>query len=235
MTVIINADDFGMFDSANSGILYSLKEKLINSVSVCVNFETSQILTDILKFRKQLISIGLHLNVTEGYSLVSRMEYSNSLVLYNDRRSYNFYCEEIESQIREFKSIYDFLPEHLDCHQHFVYFDENACKAFVALSNKYGIPIRSTYSFSNKERLEKLFLDVRKRHGINVPFDIEKIVASISSLRAVQRTRFLLLDLASIDDFEKKSDLEIVCHPQLSKDGERNKDLKILERTRELF
>ena len=71
MAIIINADDFGMFDSANRGILYCLEKNLINSVSVCVNYRENNNIAEILPFRNRLVSIGLHINLTEGYSLCS--------------------------------------------------------------------------------------------------------------------------------------------------------------------
>lgn len=229
MTVIVNADDFGMYDSANRGILYSIKEKLINSVSVCVNYETSQKLIDIMSYRNQLLSIGLHVNLTEGCSLISKIKYPSSLSLYTERRSYNFYFEEIESQVREFESIYKILPEHIDCHQHFIYFDENAFKAFTNIASKYDIPIRSTYTFSNEERLEAFFLYVFEKHGIKVPFEVEKIVRNINYSKVRERSKYLALSLNGNLVNLEKNDLEIVCHPQISKTGEKNDDLEFME------
>ena len=231
MTMIINADDFGMFESANRGILYSLEQKLINSVSICVNYETSQVLTNILQYREQLLSIGLHVNVTEAYSLISNTKYPNSISLYSERRSYEFYCDEIESQIKKFKLIFSFLPEHLDCHQHYVYFDETAYRAYVKLSQIYQIPIRSPFVFAEKERLKNFFNRVKEMHGVRVPFSVEKIVSNIKRVSVdnnLLRSRYVNLSPEALGSNNEDS-LEVVCHPQIESDGRLNIDLKVLE------
>lgn len=230
MGLIINADDFGMFESANRGILYSLEKKLINSLSICVNFETTQNLTEILNYQNQLKSIGLHVNLTEGHSLLNGMQNPESLKLYNEGRSFEYYSKEIEAQILKFKNIYNFFPQHLDCHQHFVYLEENAFKAFTFLASMYDIPIRSTYIFSDKKKVERFFESVSKRWGIKVPFDIDKIVENMESIKVKERSKYLNLNCNDdIIEFEKK-DLEIVCHPQISSTGEKNIDLRFLEK-----
>jgi len=231
MGLIVNADDFGMFDSANRGILYCLKNRLINSVSVCVNYKSNQVLTDILNFREQLLSLGLHINLTEGYSLISSREYLDSLSLYNNCKSKEYYLREIEEQILKFKKIFGFLPEHLDCHQHYVYFDKNAFSAYVDLSNLYQIPIRSTYAFSSKQRLKVFFSRLKERYGIEVFFKYEEIVLILKSFKVKKRSKVVALNLDKID-VAKVNHLEIVCHPKLSSDGRINSDLKILKKNK---
>lgn len=67
--LIINADDFGMSEEVNAGIKQGIEAGVLNSVSVMTNMP---FFDDAVKFLRKHpeVSIGLHLNVTEGKSLL---------------------------------------------------------------------------------------------------------------------------------------------------------------------
>lgn len=62
--IIVNADDYGMSPEISVSILNAVKDGVINSTSVDVCNEMTQI--DAGKLSDAGISIGLHLNLTEG-------------------------------------------------------------------------------------------------------------------------------------------------------------------------
>jgi chitin disaccharide deacetylase len=63
--LIINADDFGMSKEVNDGIKRAIKAGAVNSVSVMVNMPYFDDAIQFLKKHPE-VSVGLHLNITEG-------------------------------------------------------------------------------------------------------------------------------------------------------------------------
>ena len=232
MAIIINADDFGMFESANRGILYCLEKNLINSVSVCVNHRENNNIAEILPYWNKLVSIGLHINLTEGYSLCSNDPYIDSLTLYEKKYNYKYFYQEIESQIIKFKELLGFFPEHLDCHQHYAYLDDNAYRVYINLAQVYNIPIRSPSLFDQREKLEKFFQNVKRKHNIEVPFNAQQIAENINSIAIdpkLVRSEFIHFKLKEILKENARNNSEIVCHPQITHSGEKNQDIIFLE------
>ena len=90
--IIINADDFGMNETANKAVLECYKEGIITSASLIVNMEGyNNAITEILPEIKGL-DIGLHFNIYEGKSL------SKNQILCDN--NYNFHNGFIETLIK---------------------------------------------------------------------------------------------------------------------------------------
>lgn len=116
--IIINADDYGLSSKFNQGILELINQGIVTSVSVMINRR--------FVFPKELlgfsdISIGLHLESTEGDNLI-----------YFDK------------QIKKFKKIFGVWPSHLDGHLHCHLKKENRSQT-IELAKKYNIPVRSRF------------------------------------------------------------------------------------------
>lgn len=71
--VIINADDFGLARGVNRGIEKAAAAGTLSSVSVLVTETTAGEIADFAR-RWPKISIGIHLNLTQGYPLLSAQE-----------------------------------------------------------------------------------------------------------------------------------------------------------------
>lgn len=65
MKLIINVDDFGMSQSINGAVFDLIDLGTISSTSVMVNMPYANQITKIIN--RSEISIGLHINITEGY------------------------------------------------------------------------------------------------------------------------------------------------------------------------
>ncbi|EKE07257.1 MAG: hypothetical protein ACD_18C00141G0014 [uncultured bacterium] len=96
--LIINADDFGYSKIFNTSILLLIKNRLISSTSVMVNWvndEQSDQISELLTLTKSHnLSIGLHLEFSD-----------------------NNFKAEIERQYKKFFSIFEFSPSHIDLHK----------------------------------------------------------------------------------------------------------------------
>lgn len=146
--LIINADDFNISKNRNKGIIKLANLKKISSVSVLVNTldriyinnnNENIIYDEMNELIKNNISIGLHFNITEGYSLSKYSDKqifidNNSLLKnsnYEFHGKFDFYNlikegkikdidikNELVLQITKFLEIYNFTPSHIDGHQH---------------------------------------------------------------------------------------------------------------------
>ena len=117
----LNADDFGISESASNDIVYLIKNGKINSVSVMVNqfeFDPNLILNEDVK-------IKLHLNLTTQF----KSNFINGDNKYHDKSffrllfTFNKYkrrkiIEEIDSQIRKFKILFNKDKIAVDGHHH---------------------------------------------------------------------------------------------------------------------
>jgi len=90
--VIINADDYGLSDSFNRGIVELITKGIVSSTTVMI--DQKFIDPDQLKAFSR-ISIGLHLELPGQPSI-----------------------EVIDKQIEKFNQVFDQSPSHLDGHQH---------------------------------------------------------------------------------------------------------------------
>ncbi len=127
--LVIHADDFGLSEGVNRGILEAIQKGGVTSTSALVNFPCS--LTALQQARSQNIDVGWHINVTEGRPL-THPELVPSLV----QKDGTFYplsslivrsflgqieASELERELRaQVKIFYQegLKPSHADGHQH---------------------------------------------------------------------------------------------------------------------
>ncbi|MDI6778031.1 MAG: ChbG/HpnK family deacetylase [Patescibacteria group bacterium] len=115
--LIINADDYGLSDKFNRGILELIEKRIVTSTTVMVNKKFIKP-KDLLKHKN--ISVGLHLDL-----------------------SFESSTKDIENQIRKFKILFGRLPSHLDSHKYFHLLHSNFPKV-LKIAKKYKLPVRST-------------------------------------------------------------------------------------------
>ena len=90
--LVINADDFGLCDSINSGIIHCLENGIVSDLSFLVNLPYLKDSIELLQ-KKNIRNIGIHLNFTMGKPIKS--EY-NSLTdsngdFYSTSKHFNNY------------------------------------------------------------------------------------------------------------------------------------------------
>jgi len=149
MQLIINAEDFGMSESINKGIIEGLKQGFISSASLFMNAKYTEQAVQSIK-ENNFNNVGIHLNLTYLKPL-SQKEKVKSLV--ESSGSFRYMCSmpfyarykdvkiELETQIKKFYS-YGLKPSHLDFH-HYFYSSSEVYDAYLELAKKYNLPARS--------------------------------------------------------------------------------------------
>lgn len=160
--LIINADDFGLTDGCNRGIVDAMKNGIVTSTTVMINMPKAMEAIDLAK-KIGVREMGLHLTLTCGKPLLSKEEVP-SLVDENGQ----FYrriakllpvvnLEEAEKELRT--QIKEFLKTglkltHLDSHHH-VHMYDGITEIVSKLAKEYCVPVRHPNE-ETKEYLSKL-------------------------------------------------------------------------------
>lgn len=149
MKLILNADDFGFSHSVNKGIVECLSHGLVSSATIMVNAPFANEAFELVR-KLKLKNIGIHLNLTYGFSVLPPNEVS-SLVDGTGRFHYvcmlGYYTQyldakkELRAQIEKFLQT-GLKPTHLDYH-HYFHEVPNIFKAYLELAKEYDLPVRT--------------------------------------------------------------------------------------------
>ncbi|PEB40853.1 chitin disaccharide deacetylase [Bacillus pseudomycoides] len=145
--LIVNADDFGLTEGTNYGIIEGHVNGIVNSTTMMMNMPGTEHAVCLAKEYKTL-GVGVHLALTAGKPLLTDVP---SLVgedgLFHKQsvvREGNINPEEVErewmAQIEKFLS-YGLKPTHLDSHHH-VHALPILHDVLERLAEKYNVPIR---------------------------------------------------------------------------------------------
>ncbi|MGE7882782.1 chitin disaccharide deacetylase [Bacillus sp. NPDC094077] len=159
--LIVNADDFGLTEGTNYGIIDGHRNGLVNSTTMMMNMPGTEHAVRLAKEYKTL-GVGVHLVLTAGEPLLKNVPslvgkdgafHKQSVV-----REGNIHPEEVErewtAQIEKFLS-YGLIPTHLDSHHH-VHGLPILHDVLERLAGKYNVPIRRC----EEERAVRPFSDV---------------------------------------------------------------------------
>ena len=150
--LIINADDLGADEGRNAGILEAVRAKIVTSASLLVNgAAVEESLETIRKVDFAEVSIGIHLNLSEGNSLAKDLRLlTNRDGSFRGKNSTQRLLlqegnEELETEIsQEVDSQIGFLKKagvsirHLDGHQH-VHVFPAVRRAVIRAAKKYEV------------------------------------------------------------------------------------------------
>ena len=232
--LIINADDFNISSSRNRGIIDLVNKGIVSSVSVIVNTSRLISIEDLSIFLLNNVSIGLHINITEGETTQSNI-ISNTL--FKERKfhgKFEFYNkiennhiiideikEEIISQIQLFNKQYGIFPTHIDGHQHIHIITEIAYEISKLLSDfciyKTRIPIEYAYPESE--------LKLTDFHKKIIKFSMES--KQIYSKYGIVSTNYFIgmsfmgdkfnsdeiIDILEANNSKEDMFFELMCHP----------------------
>src|SRR3990167_7993881 len=95
MKVIFNCDDFGLTYGATEAIRQAYKEGLVTSASIRVNGEAYEYAKELLKNELKDMSVGLHVNLTDG------KPHNKKLANNRGKYKYNFFWLLINSRKAE--------------------------------------------------------------------------------------------------------------------------------------
>jgi len=150
--LIINADDLGADEARNGGILEAIRAKIVTSVSLLVNgAAVEDSLRAIRKEDFTQVSIGVHLNLSEGISVAKGLRlltngdgnfhgktFTRRLLLQEGNKELEKeVSQEVDSQIALLKEA-GVSVRHLDGHQH-VHVFPAVRRAVISAAKKYGI------------------------------------------------------------------------------------------------
>lgn len=117
---ILNADDFGMSNAFNKAVVDGYHLGLLKSSSICANGEAFEAAVHEILPECPNLSIGIHLNIIEGFSLTDNEKFSNSylqmIYLAND----SAFLAKVEKEFRaQIEKVLNFKKaNHLDSHIH---------------------------------------------------------------------------------------------------------------------
>lgn len=159
--LIVNADDFGLTEGTNYGIIDGHINGLVNSTTMMMNMPGTEHAVRLAKEYKTL-GVGVHLVLTAGEPLLkdvsSLVGKDGSFHKQSAVREGNINSAEVErewtAQIEKFLS-YGLTPTHLDSHHH-VHGLPILHDVLERLVSKYNVPIRRC----EEERAVRPFSDV---------------------------------------------------------------------------
>jgi chitin disaccharide deacetylase len=134
--LIINADDFGYSRAVNLGILKAMNEEAISSTTVLAN---GVAFNHAINVYDENIGLGIHLNLTEGKSLVSGNKFDrfNIYKIVLGVMDPVYIEKELRKQIENLLEI-GIVPTHVDSHQHIHAFSPVKEK-IINLAKEYNI------------------------------------------------------------------------------------------------
>lgn len=158
--LIINADDYGLCDSVNRGILECIEAGAVSDLSFIVNLSEFNGSNELLKTIEKT-DVGLHLNLTAGQSVLGfhskLVDHQGNyhdlktlmLKLWRNEIALKDIYREIRAQI-EFLSRHQYRITHIDSHRN-VHLIPSIMRALLQICRdlKINVPIRMPYEGSN--------------------------------------------------------------------------------------
>lgn len=157
--VIIEADDFGMSEAINLGIIKSFRDGITTSTLLMPNLDAAVHAVALSKDYPELF-IGQHTNFLLGKpcadprkipSLVDENGHFHRSRYYRNNPELKFVYEDVRTetlaQMERFKELIGHYPAHIDCHS---IGDEIVDQAFFDIAREYGIHTTLKYSGDKK-------------------------------------------------------------------------------------
>lgn len=153
--LIITADDFGLSEKINLGIIRSAREGIVTATSLLINAPATDHAVSLLKDFPSL-QAGLHLGIVEGFlttghlALKSRYDYfgpdrnclprdwKEFLLFHAIKIEKQLWIDEFEAQIQKFLEVFPSIP-FLNSTQHLHLFP-GLYEIVISLCKKYRIP-----------------------------------------------------------------------------------------------
>jgi predicted glycoside hydrolase/deacetylase ChbG (UPF0249 family) len=135
--LIVNADDFGLSEGVNAGVLRAHDEGIVTSASLMVRQPAAPDAAAAAKARPRL-SVGLHLDLGEWEFRDGRWATVYEVVTGDDPGAV---AAEVERQLESFCRLMARPPTHLDSHQH-AHRGEPLRSAAQSLSARLNVPLR---------------------------------------------------------------------------------------------
>jgi predicted glycoside hydrolase/deacetylase ChbG (UPF0249 family) len=135
--LIVNADDFGLSEGVNRGIIEAAERGIVTSVSLMVRQPAACAAATYAK-KSQRLSVGLHLDLGEWIYRNDQWMPLYSVVPTDDAIAV---ADEVARQLKEFQDLLGRDPTHLDSHQH-VHREDPVRSVMLELARRLGVPLR---------------------------------------------------------------------------------------------
>src|SRR5450755_2428797 len=135
--IIVNADDFGLTDGINRGIIDAHTNGIVTSASLMVRSPAAKRAVDLASAHPKL-SVGLHFDIAEWRYQKGEWEAAYQVVDSHDAAAIE---AELRRQLATFQRLMGRAPSHLDSHQHF-HKSEPAREILLRASNELRVPLR---------------------------------------------------------------------------------------------
>ncbi|BDR55465.1 ChbG/HpnK family deacetylase [Xylocopilactobacillus apis] len=166
--IIVNADDFGMSEAFNYGVIKAFREGIVSSTSIMINQEAASHGISLLKEAPDLY-VGLHVNLTTGNpvsdpkEIPSLVKPDGSFIGSKDFKthkklfSYKDALKETKAQINRFREMFGFYPTHIEPHSAM---DDNSAQALIDCAKEYkihtAVPLKGEYVQPSPELYEQV-------------------------------------------------------------------------------
>ena len=176
---ILNADDLGISNNINKGVIDGYNSGVLKSASLCANGEAFYaVINEILPECPNLCT-GIHLNIIEGKSLTNpdkiplltdrNGNFNNSYTQLMAKSNKKDFISQLEIEFRaQIERIFEhFKPAHIDSHVH-THGIPNIFELTCKLAQEYGIPfVRTQY--------EKPYITPVLSKHINLKYPINQL------------------------------------------------------------
>ncbi len=136
-TLIVNADDLGLSEGVNRGILRAHDEGIVSSASLMVRAPAAAHAAEELRSRPRL-GVGLHVDLGEWAHVDGEWRTVYEVV---DRDDAAGVAGEVARQVERFRALLGRDPDHLDSHQH-AHQHEPARSALLAIARSLRVALR---------------------------------------------------------------------------------------------
>jgi predicted glycoside hydrolase/deacetylase ChbG (UPF0249 family) len=191
MQVVVNADDWGLDDCVNQGIVETYCHGVVTGASLMVNSEASSGAAQ-LAIQNPSLQVGLHFNITSGPCVAPKCKVA---FLVDEEGRFTFESQGVASSIARFRTMLEENPQfldqverefwaqvekfhslglrvtHLDIHHYLSMIHLNLFEKYVQLANQLAVPFRGLcYPMINMFRTPS-----------NIVAEMEKIVRQSTS------------------------------------------------------
>lgn len=166
--VIINADDFGMSEAFNYGVIEGFRQGSVSSTSIMINQVAAAHAVSLLKEVPNLY-VSLHVNLTTGSPVSDPKDIptlvkadgtyigSKDFKTHKKQFSYEDAYTETKAQVEKFKDMFGFYPTHIEPHSAM---DDNSAKALLDVAHEYGVhagvPYKGSFIQPSSDDYEQL-------------------------------------------------------------------------------
>lgn len=213
--LIINADDFGLSEGVNRGIINCFQEGILTSTSIMVNQPCLKHAYKLWKENRGL-AVGLHLTLDRGKALTGISSLTDSegnfleMSQLIDLGKESDFRREIKAQLEKYNDVFGCDPSHIDSHNHIHLYNPTVLRALKNIASEFGL----------KYRRQKNLLDKFSDEGTTLERLIallnEKKYEDIEYIELLTRPSYIDKKLLENSDYteSREKEMKILISPE---------------------